>query len=267
MALKIIQNKNTTCSARIRFLKWDSMIFGFKIGRIEEVLLRDDQGENRRFLKRVVDVCRKSRYRHLHCRVGLRDIGLVRALESAGFNMADIQVTLTTKGTPPKGAPAFSEKIRIRKAVKGDLGRLKILTRGAFTDTRLVMDPNYPKEGIDRFYYEWVKNSVYNKHQAVFVAEEKRSDRLIGLVICDFSAKMNIGIIDLIAVSESYKNRGAGSALVKFALNWFSGKADKVEVRTQSSNIPAIRTFMKNGLNEFTPGIALPSGISMHRWF
>lgn len=266
---EIVRNKNSTCSVRLKFLKWDSDIFGFKIGRIEDILLGGGEDEGRRFLKRVVEGCRKAGYRHLICRVGLKDIRVLRALEGAGFNIADVQITLTTNGTPPKRKVAVSKRTKIRKATKRDLAQLKIITKDAFTDTRVVLDPGYPRERVDRFYYEWVRNSVYNRRQTVFVAEDKKTDRLTGFVICDFkdASGTKTGMIDLIAVDKYRRNSGVGSSLVGFALNWFSGRADRVEVRTQASNVPAIKVFMKNGLNEFTTGIALHSGISMHRWF
>ena len=49
--------------------------------------------------------------------------------------------------------------------------------------------------------------------------------------------------------------------------DWFKGKVDRVEIRTQISNIPAVRAFMRGGFIEFTSGPMLPARITMHRWF
>ncbi len=155
--------------------------------------------------------------------------------------------------------------IALTKASRSDLDRLKILTKDAFTDTRVVRDPNYPWGKVDRFYYEWVKNSVCNKRQAVFLAKENDSEELAGFVICDVSN--GIGFIDLISVKRRKRGRGIGAALVGAAMNWFSENSREAEVRTQISNTAAVETFMKGGFKFITPGRAVPAGISMHYWF
>ena len=251
-------------SADIKYLEWDSGIFGFKIGRLGNIRLDKNEKTAGRFINRIIKSCRKQHYRHINCRIGTGDFLALWALEKNGFNVADIQVTLSTGGKPKKKTvklPGFS----VVKACEDDLDGMRCVTRDAFTDTRVVRDPNYPRVKVDRFYYEWIKNSMFNKRQAVFLAKENKSKELAGFVICDVLGE--IGFIDLISVNKRKRGRGIGSALVGAAMNWFSDNSVEAEVRTQASNTAAIETFTKGGFRHLVPGKAVPSGISMHYWF
>lgn len=248
----------------VKHLEWDSGIFGFKIGRLNNIKAGENEKETRSLIKRIVDDCRLEHYRHITCRIGLGDFTLLRALEKNGFNIADIQITLSTGGRPKKKKFAL-RGITIRKASRRDLDQIRTLTKDSFTDTRIVRDPNYPPKKADEFYYEWVKNSVHNKKQVVFLAEEDRSKKLAGFVICEVSN--GIGFIDLISVDKKMRRRGIGGILVGAAMNWFSRNSKEAEVRTQVSNTAAIRAFTRGGFKFLVPGRAVPSGISMHYWF
>lgn len=260
--------------ALVIFLQWDSKIFGFKIGRIEFLLKFMNNFQRYGFLNNIIKDCRNKRYRHLNCRLGIKDFETLWLLEKLGFNVADIQLTLSTSDAF-KDMPKLSHGrlAIIRKAAKDDLKYLKVFVKGAFTDTRFVVDSRYPPRKVDRLYYEWIKNSIFNVDQRVFVALDKNTKRLIGVSICNISPnskkilKFKIGSIDLIAINKDYRNQGLGQSLIKFCLNWLKKKVDRVEIRTQVSNIPAIAAFMKGGFKEVTPGILLPAGITMHRWF
>ena len=68
-----VDKNNIAGYALLMYLKWDSGIFGFKIGRIEHLFMRMD-GENKyNFLKTIVDDCRKEKYAHINLRIGLKD--------------------------------------------------------------------------------------------------------------------------------------------------------------------------------------------------
>ena len=251
-------------SATLKYLEWDSGIFGFKIGRIEKIRLAGSDNVNESLIRRVLEDCRVACYRHINCRVGVNDLAGLRAFENNGFNVADIQITLSTMSRPMAGRTALPGFVFI-KASGNDLRQIRKVTRNAFTDTRVVRDPNYPRKKIDEFYYEWVKNSVFNKKQVVFLAKDSRTGVVAGFVICGVLKRT--GLIDLISVNRARRGLGIGRALVARAMEWFSDKTDKAEVRTQISNAAAIEVFMKGGYKFITPGSVLPAGISMHYWY
>lgn len=258
----------------VRYLKWDSGIFGFKIGRIEHYSLDIGDPRKQRFLNRIIMDCRKERYRHLHCRIGIDDPGTLRILEKLRFCIADIQVTLCASDDIRRiKLPVSTGCIGIRKALRGDAGRFKKFIKGLFGHTRFTVDPGYPGDAVDRMYYEWLKRAISDKGRMVFVAQDKETGGLAGFSICKIDPYSNsalgikTGTVDLIAVGEPCRNKGIGQRILRHSLIWFKDRVDKVEIRTQISNITAIRSFMKSGFREFVKGVALPAGISMHRWF
>lgn len=267
------ENEMVVGFAFLIFLEWDSNIFGFSIGKIDNLFIKMADPLKYNFLQNIIQDCIKERYVHLVCRIGIKDFAMLNLLEKMQFNIADIQLTLSASGDLLDVPLPSSNKFEIRSAKTDDLEQLREIVKDGFTDTRFVVDSRYPREKVNQLYFEWVKNSVLDPAQSVFVVKDNSTERLIGFSICNFDPDseitlgIKIGCIDLIAVAKNYRNQGIGQMLVKFVLSWFKAKVDKVEIRTQVSNIPAIRAFMNGGFKEFSSGIMLPAGISMHRWF
>lgn len=259
--------------AFFRLLHWDSQIFGFKIGRMENLILNMEGYYKENFLNTIIRDCIKDKYRHVHCRIGLRELGILRLLENFKFNVVDIQCTLSTPENFKSLNLKATNKFLIRKAKGQDLSSLRETLKGAFLDTRFSVDHNYPRDKVDKLYFGWVKNAMLDPKERVFVAYDKKNRNLFGFMICNFdqeskeSLGLRIGYIDLIAVNRGFRNIGIGKQLIRFALKWFASRADRVEIRTQVSNIAAIKCFTGSGLSEFSYGTALPAGISLHRWF
>ncbi len=256
----------------LKYLEWDSKILGFKIGRIERIVVDPAGGRARAIFGKLLRDCRAEGFRHLHCRIGLNETGLLHYLEDLGFNVADIQLTLSTKGRF-NGIMKFhpSRAVSIRQADLSDMKDLGRMVKGAFTHTRFVRDNHYPRAGVDKMYSEWVRNSLRNTAQKVFAAYDKRERCIVGFVIAASGVggapARKIGCIDLIAVKNSARRRGIGTMLASYALNYLKGTTDSAEVRTQISNYAGIATFMKAGFTEIVPGRLLPAGISLHYWF
>ena len=255
------------------FLEWDSDIFGFKMGKIENVLMNMGNSLRYKFLNEIVNDCMKEHYTHISCRLGPKDYETIHILEKLGFNIFDIQITLSTPEGFSNASVESSQEFLIREALERDLVQLKKVVKDSFTDTRFVVDQKFPRNGVNKLYSEWIKNSVFNPKQFVFVAQDKISKLLTAFSIASFDPDIEeafgarVGSIDLIAVLEKNRNQGIGQLLTRFVLNWFKEKVDKVEIRTQISNVPAVRAFMRGGFTEFSSGKKLPAGITMHRWF
>lgn len=258
----------------LTYLRWDSGIFGFKIGRIENLSIDMGASGAYRFLNRIIRDCRKEHYAHIHCRLAPEDPVILRALKRLKFKIADRQITLTTDGSFTRiKKTTLPEGIIIDRAGKGDLPYIKELVRGIFSDTRFVMDPGYPGDKVDRMYYEWIKNSISDPSRIVFIVRCKPDSRPAAFSICSIEPDSSrtlgykIGAIELIAVKKECRNKGMGKKLVGHCLAWLNKRCDKVEIRTQVSNAPAIKAFRKGGFRKFTSGTALPAGMSLHRWF
>ena len=167
-------------------------------------------GDRHNLLENVLEACAKDGYRHINARIGLKDIKGLHILERLGFHVVDVQVTLCTPdGFEPK-TRAVSDKIDIRSCQPQDLEELGKIVRGVFTDTRFVVDPRYPRDKVDSLYFEWVKNSMADPEQTVFVVHDKIAQRLVGFCICrsdpdtEASLGLRVGHIDLIAIAKRF---------------------------------------------------------------
>ncbi len=254
------------------FLEWDTRIFGFKAGRMRNLNSWMSEDDSAAFLSHIIDGCRQERYAHINIQIGFHDTRYLKMLEKAGFNIANIQITLITREGADVMAPG-ADQFLVRSGSKADLRQLEEIVKGAFGHTRFAVDNRYPKVKVDKMYFEWLKNSLSNKEQFVFVIEDTTNSRLFGACICEVDPDTEeffgykVGGIDLIFLSRDYRNKGLGQLFTKSILSWFKAKADRVEIRTQASNYPAIKAFMNAGFGELTPGIIMPAGISMHCWF
>lgn len=266
------ENSTIVGFAFLIFLEWDSNIFGFKIGRIENLSFLNVTSPRQNLLKSIIQDCIEDQYIHINCRIGLRDYENLHLLEKLEFNVMDIQTTFSTPDRFDVSLPPF-EGFAIRRASGKDLEQLKKVVSGIFTDTRFMIDRRFSAEDVNKLYFEWLKNSILDPAQIVFLLERKNNKDLIGFSICVFDPHseetlgIKIGSIDLIAINKNYRNKGIGQMFIKFILNWFKAKVDKVEIRTQISNLAAIKAFISGGFTEFCSGTMLPSGISLHRWF
>ncbi len=276
LSLYLVKNDTGEIAAfaLISCLEWDSKIFGFKVGRIEHLVLLADDRENERFIRKIVSDCRKEKYRHISCRLGNKDFSALRILEKQGFNIADIQLTLVAD-MRSGDTPVFPKHgCKIRKARISDLNILKEILKSGFTDTRFVADTRFAKDRVDLLYVQWLENSLRDNKKEVFVVLDSFcSPDPMGFCICSFDHNSNdilglkLAAIDLIFIGENQRGRGIGRAFLSLVLKQLNTKVDRVEIRTQVSNIPAIRAFMKGGFKDICAGTMLPAGITLHRWF
>jgi ribosomal protein S18 acetylase RimI-like enzyme len=254
--------------ALISPLTWDSKIFGFSISRLEEFSWRLEEDSAQRFLQRIVIDARREHCIHLNTRCSLKDFSLLNALQRVGFYIADIQVTLSANIAE---FCHFGDG-QVRRAEIGDLPQLRSLVRGAFTHTRFVADRRYPSSGVNAMYCAWIENSLADPHKRVYVSVDARTHALTGFLIYGVDLDSEnvaggpIGYIDLIAVAAQARGRGIGTTLVRKCLELCRDTAKVVEIRTQITNTTAIKAFMKAGFQEYTSGVVLPAGISLHYW-
>lgn len=257
------------------YLGWDTGIFGFKIGRIEQFFLQMSDDLNYEFIGKIIADCKAREYAHVVVRAGLKDHPALSALERNGFTVADMQLTLSTpEEFHDNAVNGHAEICSIDEATKDDLPQLQAIVAGVFTDTRFVIDPHYPRNKVDAMYGEWIRDAFSVLKERIFVAQDRMSKRLLGFIICgvdddsEDAIGIKVGFVDLVAVATDRRGKGLGSMLVRYALAWFaSKKMDKVEIRTQVSNVAAIRAFMRSGFSQIDSGITLQPGVTMHGWF
>lgn len=212
-------------------LKWDSELFGRKIGRLTAVPSEEK-------LKGIVKQAVKEGYRYITCRVVLKRVPNIQLLETQGFYITDIGATWEKEhSTFNIQHSTFS----VREATIKDIPMLKSMVKGLFKDSRFYNDPFFTKGEAEKFYRTWVENLVCDKKVKTFLVEGG------GFVTCK-KLQGNKGNIPLIGVIPRRQDKGIGQSLMYEALKWFKKVGVKsVNVRTQSNNISAMNFYMRTG--------------------
>lgn len=229
----------------IEELTWDSAFFKRKIG----VLLIRSSSEPLRITK-ALERARKEGFEYVTCKLRSQDTSLIRLLESFGFYLTDIGVTLVMKtGTQiPRHAfldrsseDGFREKA-VRLATAEDIPMLRKIIKSLFPDSRFYSDPFFSKKDADRLYEIWIENSVRgDAADVVYCIPE------VGFVTCRRSAGRT-GEIILLGIRKSMTGKGFGSALLLKAVQWFTEQGLKmVTVRTQLKNLGALNFYLASG--------------------
>jgi len=134
------------------------------------------------------------------------------------------------------------EKLSETSELNEDLCKLA-LQCGIFS--RFNVDPNFPKEGWEALYREWMKNSI-NCTFADAVLVKQELDCIFGVIT--LSVHGGLGKIGLLGVNEKSRGQGIGRKLIFAALDWFKNRGvSRVEVLTQGDNLAACRLYESCG--------------------
>jgi dTDP-4-amino-4,6-dideoxy-D-galactose acyltransferase len=223
----------------IEELKWDSAFFQRKIGTLKSPF--DDLSA----LKDTLKKAKKDGFKYLTCRLAAQDTVLIRLLESNGFYLTDIGVTLetATRRYFQQGKQSRPTKQNaIKAATLEDIPALQKYITSLFSESRFYNDSFFPGEDADRLYRAWIENSV--KGDAADVVFHIPGT---GFISCRKSGK-NSGQIVLIGVKKRFRGKGYGTALITEAMHWFrKERVRTVTVRTQLKNDRALNFYARIG--------------------
>lgn len=225
----------------IEELAWDSQLFKRKIGVVTDL---QESGSG---VAGILEAARTQGFSYLLCRLEEQKTSLISLLESFGFYLSDIGVTLAqdTSGPPDddvrgEGAPGHP----VSEAGTGDIPALREMAASLFLESRFYNDPFYSREEADRMFQEWIENSVRGRVADVVLMVEAK-----GFISCRMSGGGR-GSIGLLGVAEADRGKGVGQALVREALRWFRGRgAASVSVRSQLRNVRSINFYIRNGFS------------------
>lgn len=214
-----------------KFDKFDSEVFGFKVAKIIDL---DPLG-----IKNLIEELIKNKVEYATYRVQSSDFFLIHALEKSNFSLVDGLITFSINSSEIKIEKTAKE---IREANKNDIGELKNLTSGLYSNTRAFNDPFISKDKANEFYKKWIENSVLLKAaDLVLVWEEKGKIR-------GYITLQKKGQTPLIGVSSESRGKGIGKKLISAAIAYFKKLGIKtVEIETQMQNIPALRAYQSSG--------------------
>lgn len=231
-------------------LPWDSNHFGISIGRLLPYSVSEAE------LSTALRAVEEAGIRCLYWLSDSTDSQIEVAL-GAGFKMVDIRVELEVQ--VGSGVPSRNDQATIRVAGESDLAPLKLLASRSHRNTRFYSDRGFPTDRADALYAAWIERSFQDPSQVILVSGPTgQPDGYIAFGI----SEAGTGAIGLIAVDESHRGHGLGSALVSAALARLAGLgAKQVTVVTQGSNEAAQRLYTKLGFSE------RDRSIWFHRWF
>lgn len=230
-------------------LPWDSNHFGISIGRLLSPAVSELE---------LTRALRSADAAGICCLYWLSDPGEAQVAlgQKAGFKKVDVRLELAldlaTKPLPLESAP------EIREAGESDLEPMKALASRSHRNTRFYTDRSFPPNRADALYAAWIERSFNDPTQTVCVSGPPGEPD--GYIAFGVSGERH-GVIGLIAVAESQRGRGLGSALVRATISRLAEQGiQQIAVVTQGANSAARSLYNGLGFTERNRFIWL------HRW-
>jgi ribosomal protein S18 acetylase RimI-like enzyme len=222
-------------------LTWDSAFFGFSLARVTGSTLDAASAS---------EVVALARAQHVACLSLLlpgADAASIAAAQDAGFHLVDVRTTLERPaGQPLPDAPG----LLVRPHAEPDLPVLEDIAGEAHLNTRFARDARFPRDRVAELYRTWIRKECSGGADEVLVVEAEGAP--VGYVTCQGGAG-GPGKISLIAVRNGVRRRGAGTALLRAALEWFTAKGmERVSVVTQGHDVAAMRLYERTGFRTTT---------------
>ena len=230
-----------------RLLDWDSEFFGFRIARVEPSALRDGAASA------VDEWCASHGVACAYLLAGADDQATCDVVQSSGFRLVDVRVTLESVGapSPPSTGPT------VRAARPEDVETLKAIARDSHRDSRFYADGRFDRRRCDELYEVWIAKSCSGWADRVFVAEG--DGRAVGYVTCHL--RQDEGQIGLVGVSAASRRQGIGRAMIDEARRWFAQQGrGRVSVVTQGRNASGLLMYQRAGM------IVRSIQLAFHKW-
>ncbi len=175
------------------------------------------------------------------------ELGPMKTLTRAGFDVTDVNVTLDWAGeSHPLGFNAAGD-VEVGRASESDSLEIEDVAGRCFTYSRFHLDPLISTTQANDVKRQWARNACRGRAETVYTA--RRGGELAGFlaVLTSDTGDVKHAIIDLIGVDAAHQGRGVGESLSRAFIGDWQGKADRLRVGTQISNIPALRLYEKLG--------------------
>lgn len=127
-----------------------------------------------------------------------------------------------------------------------DLEEMKKIASDSYQHSRFFNDLNLDYDLSRKVYSHWV-NSSYDDSSKFYLIH-KENNQVASFIIYYFDKRKNC-IIDLIAVSKKYQNKGLGTKMIKELESHISSEhgSNQIFVGTQINNIGGINFYTKCG--------------------
>lgn len=224
----------------IEVLTWDTAHFGFRIARAvcQQVDLKACEG--------LMKQCRDEAIDCLYFLADASDQVTIAALQSSGFELVDIRLTLSAQFEAPPTLGEF-DSIRFRLADERDLDQLLPIAGASFGQSRFYVDQRFGHDKATGMFHIWLRKSFADETGAAVVMAE-RNEAAVGFVTCHLHKPPGEGNIGLVGVAESARGMGCAGGMIQFAAHWFAGQGvNHLNVVTQGRNVAAQRLYQRSG--------------------
>lgn len=218
---------------RLERLEWDSLFFGFPIGRVV-----GDTFDGFDDARRTTAEASVRGFRCVYFLAAGSDGASWTAATHSGFVPIDIRVELQ-KSANDSGQPC-------EVATKEDEpALLDLVDEHVFTDSRFFRDPNFGRDKAREMFEIRARRGT--RERDWFTACERVDGRIAGFVTARMRDEAN-GAIELVAVGEAFRGRGVGRRIVEAASAELVRRgARQVSVVTQGANLGAQRLYADCG--------------------
>jgi ribosomal protein S18 acetylase RimI-like enzyme len=243
---------------------WDSEMLSVQVRNLTLLATAPDR-ESRKaiasrlathFLKHYADTLGDC----IFARIPSDDAPLLATLEDIGFHVLVPMVTLG-KDESGDSAPGMPVGIDLGDIKREEVDQVARISATAFRYGRFTIDSRIPTEASERLHGAWARNCCLGSHaNRVLVARDNH--KVLGFIALKFQKVrgVQVGSIELIAVSEASRGRGLGGILLRAGCEWLSRFTKQIIVRTELPNTSALRMYEAQGFR------VLSGSVYLSRW-
>jgi len=260
------EEKEPVGLATVSSLVWDTEHFGFKMAKVDHLLVKGDYTQavylKSKLLDYALKLCKNKKFSHLSCRINIDDISSIHTLEANSFRLMDTLVTYAFNRYKHK-TPKLRDLCKVREFKKQDLSYLIKISEKAFHRDRFHLDPYISDKKADCLFGEWIKNCCSGEYaDKIFVAA--KGNQPIGFLTFRLNEELKkmtghkICGRGLSAVSPKVK--GIYPALTKAAIQEIVLNYDYLEFDTQLNNYEVIKVWRRFGFD------FIRAKYTFHKW-
>ncbi len=234
------------CSA----VSWDSRYFEFPMGRLDFWGLSSATTESLVMLIRTALEASRSRsgFRHVSCRVGAGEYGVINALASAGFRMFDAQRIYVARGSAGRGRSLYAPRPCLNK----DRQSLLELFRKTPFESRYTRDAMLPGKKTEEMYVQWISSllDLPDGEKEIYVLE--RDGEVVAAGAGRYVDFLNAGVKKSIMTDGIFASRkgyaGAYIGITKAVVGAAMARGCQLaELKVSATNYPANRVLQSLG--------------------
>jgi len=226
---------------KIKFLNWDSVFFGYKIGALEITSAFCLPA-----LTAIMEEAKATGYRLLYIKIS-GDKSLIQEEKTSQYKLilADERLTYIMPVDVAAALPAVAPHVQKYQAAVPDKQLIDLaLQSGAYS--RFALDPNFKNQEFTKLYTAWITKIVTKEiPEELWVCTNAEQD-LVGFVTIGFD---QLGAyMGLMAVNEINRRQGIAHSFIQIAHTRATQAAcTTLRLVTQKANLPACRLYEKSG--------------------